>query len=304
MRLAYSSGFVEGYSNTAHSAWLPPPPSPSPQPQQAPRAPQAVQAQLALEVPTTQLFEVNVSTQSGDIVVLVGSTDALGNWNPHKGVQMETSEAAYPIWHTWIRGCLPMCEFKFVICRGSGEVEWEQNDNRKLKPLTNRVGAIFGDAREITRTCEADAALFARRQEGLLLAAQLRAPAPASTHAPYAASSGSAQPPLSPYVPRAVPPVPTPHPVSLNAVPPPLALGSPFTPFVAYVAGNSVASSPCVSRADSRPSLSRQSSSASCSGLRRSVSAQSHNSLSGARVSFSRDLNDLTKNVIQGGRFS
>jgi len=293
MRLAYSSGFVEG--NVSHKPYEPPPAQP------ARSLPPPVQAQVATDQPATQLFEVHADTKCGDVVVLVGSTDRLGNWDPHKGVQMETSEDAYPIWQTWITGCLPPCEFKFVILCGTGGVEWEQNANRSLKPLTNRFHAILGDERSVSRTCDSDAALFARRQEKLLLAAHMPAqslqhdPAPTQLRAP--SIIGSAVLPLSHDPPRVMPPVPMPHPVSPRSTPPPLALGSPFTPFVAYVAGNSVASSPCISREGSRLNLSRQLSVASCNGMHRSISGQSHSSIGGSRVSFSKELNDLPKHA-------
>ena len=292
MRSSYSSGVVEGYQ---HYAYLPPkrqPQAPLPPQQQPQQQPQPQQ----YPSPMTQLFEVNATTECGDVVVLVGGTQALGNWDVQKGICLDTDKDAYPIWHARIRGCLPACEYKFAIKRCNGEVVWEQTDNRTLRPLTNRVAAIFNEPREIARTCASDAALFARRQEGLVLTAHL----PTATMSAARAASYAQPPAHYEYDARLLPPKPTPQPLRLLSTPPPMALGSPFTPFVAHVGGTTAESSPCVSRvdslADSRQSLSRVSSSASCSRLHRSVSAQSQGSLKaggGSRVSFSKDLFSL-----------
>ena len=81
-------------------------------------------------------FEVRVETVYGDTVVVVGSTPQLGSWNPERGVRMYTDELSYPVWRAnqWLEceGNTPL-EYKCVIMRASGSVEWEVfTGNRRL----------------------------------------------------------------------------------------------------------------------------------------------------------------------------
>jgi len=275
MRTAHSSGHVEGYCYVNYS-WQPPP---------QPKPVLPLQQQTA---PTTQLFEVHATTKPGDSVVLVGSVDALGCWDVAKGFLMETDEDSYPIWNAWLRDTLPACEYKFVIVQSSGEVIWEQNSNRKLREHTNRVAAIFGESREISRTKSNDLALFARRQKKMELLDSATIAAPPPKHDPT---------PQQLYNQNKLPHAPIPAVASPLGAPPSMSLGSPLTPFVPYVPGNSVESSPCVSRNASRP-LSRMSSHGSFNSMRQKiVHAQPEIRRSGSRVSFSQNLVDLPQSV-------
>ena len=140
-RGAQSSGFLEAEAAVSWNA--PPPPEPS-----------------------YVLFEVHAaSTEMGDTLVLVGSTDRLGNWEVKHGVRLCTSPARYPVWYAWLPGCLPGCEFKFVIARRGGEHnEWEPGGNRRLPPQATRVAATFGIAQAIISTAESDSELFRLRE--------------------------------------------------------------------------------------------------------------------------------------------
>ena len=215
------------------------------------------------------------------------------NWDAHRGMRMATSDDVYPLWHAWIPGCLPGCEYKFAILKRSGEVEWEQSNNRRLAPLTNRVAAIFGVAREVTRTRASDAALFATRHA----AEPPQRPPPVRVQLPHAsvqvppvtrpsnaaaaaAVAAAAVATAAKAATNSAPEWPKPHPAPPRSVPPPLALDASFVPFVPVIGGASADSTPCNSRPVSRT--------ASHSSLRRNGS-----SLSGSRVSFSKNLVDL-----------
>ncbi|KAL1519753.1 hypothetical protein AB1Y20_023261 [Prymnesium parvum] len=82
-------------------------------------------------VPTS--FEVRAETRYGDEVRVVGSPPSLGSWNPLHGVRLVTNASLYPVWR-----CDPLLlnesevEFKFVIVRADGSIEWEERANRHL----------------------------------------------------------------------------------------------------------------------------------------------------------------------------
>ena len=260
-----STGCVEGVTPQHYSRIAKPAAQPTPAPPQP--------------IPAAQLFEVNAETECGDTVVIVGSVAALGDWDPAVGRRMETDGNSYPLWHAWLKGCLPACEYKFVILRASGEAVWEQNENRRLRPCTNRIAAIFGDPREVARTHASDTELFARRAQVLTLP-------PFAGAQPSAAFHGTVQSQGAPVAPR-------PGAVSPYAQPPQLAIGASLQPFVPYN-GASVESSPCCSRLTSHnASYSSLQRSQSHSSLARSTSAHSHRSLqrNGSRISFAENLN-------------
>ena len=68
-------------------------------------------------------------TAWGDELVLVGALPELGGWNPAQGRAL--SGATWPTWTTAIE--LPIgvrFEYKLVILRADGSVQWESGDNR------------------------------------------------------------------------------------------------------------------------------------------------------------------------------
>ena len=126
-----------------------PNPQPYPQPNQA--APQELvmrpkplgsggggaPAPTAATTRTVNLvFAATVETQWGDTAVVVGSVPELGNWKPEAGLRMSTDEKTYPAWHVTVASASARqhdIEFKVVILRADGAVEWEpRNDNRRL----------------------------------------------------------------------------------------------------------------------------------------------------------------------------
>ena len=103
---------------------------------QAPATPAAGRGRLVC-------FKAEVETQWGDSVVIVGSTNQLGNWTPRKGIALSTDETTYPVWH--LRNGIDMgeqcdVEYKLVILRAArdGQPAHEQWEEIGESPLENR----------------------------------------------------------------------------------------------------------------------------------------------------------------------
>ena len=80
-------------------------------------------------------ISASVVTTFGDTAVVVGSVAQLGGWDPSRGLRLSTDADSYPTWtgHVAI-DCGGECEFKLVILRADGGVEWEPLEhNRKVK---------------------------------------------------------------------------------------------------------------------------------------------------------------------------
>lgn len=94
-------------------------------------------------------FSMRVETHFGDTAVLVGSTPQLGAWQPERGVRMSTDENTYPMWHVLL---LLDCEddptsleYKVVILRARGQVDWEElPNNRHLSLFAGREARVRG----------------------------------------------------------------------------------------------------------------------------------------------------------------
>ena len=75
-------------------------------------------------------------TRLGFHVRAVGSTPALGAWDPRKGIALTTSPDDFPVWKsaaplTVDKGSI--CEYKYIICDDTGAtVQWEDGANRTL----------------------------------------------------------------------------------------------------------------------------------------------------------------------------
>mmetsp|Transcript_34919 Transcript_34919/g.96425 ORF Transcript_34919/g.96425 Transcript_34919/m.96425 type:complete len:745 (-) Transcript_34919:97-2331(-) len=73
----------------------------------------------------------------GEHFVVVGSHDALGSWDPDKGLRLDTDEKTYPSWTASVSLPLQKCvqiEYKYVRSRtycGDGFL-WEHGENRVL----------------------------------------------------------------------------------------------------------------------------------------------------------------------------
>ncbi len=82
----------------------------------------------------------------GDRVFVVGNDPALGAWDPHRGVELKTSDDLFPAWAGHLR--LPAgadVEYKFVTIKADGSVEWEEGPNRGLHvPDSGRATVMAG----------------------------------------------------------------------------------------------------------------------------------------------------------------
>jgi hypothetical protein len=79
------------------------------------------------------------STTFGERVVIVGGHPALGDWDPSRGIPLNTNESLFPTWAG--RTVLPRgerIEWKAVIVGPSGP-RWEEGDNRVME--TSPLGA-------------------------------------------------------------------------------------------------------------------------------------------------------------------
>eukprot|EP00435_Cladocopium_sp_Y103_P024728 s1390_g6.t1 len=91
----------------------------------------------SLKMPRQVSFSVKCAdTRVGLHVRVVGSVAALGEWDPHKGLVLNTSASDFPNW----KQTEPMpleegkvVEYKYVICDNNGSgVRWEERANRAL----------------------------------------------------------------------------------------------------------------------------------------------------------------------------
>ena len=128
-RSADGYGINGGGHGATHVRWA----FETPGAQSQPEARQAMAFATAVSV----TFEVTVQTHWGDTALIVGNTSELGGWNVSAGLALSTDEHRYPNW----RSTLPLCggtdiEFKVVLCRADGTVEWEPiRSNRHLRLL-------------------------------------------------------------------------------------------------------------------------------------------------------------------------
>lgn len=94
----------------------------------------AVDPLIRTEVDIT--FNVNAETVFGDTLFVVGSVGPLGAWKPHGGLELKTDPAIYPRWCGGVRlqadSAATAIEYKFVIRRASGHVDWEVCYNRHV----------------------------------------------------------------------------------------------------------------------------------------------------------------------------
>ncbi len=77
-------------------------------------------------------FKIRVQTNFGDRVVVTGSVQELGFWEPRNGVELMTTKESYPIWtavHHVPSG--QSVEYKYVVLKADETLLWESSiDNR------------------------------------------------------------------------------------------------------------------------------------------------------------------------------
>mmetsp|Transcript_12967 Transcript_12967/g.29405 ORF Transcript_12967/g.29405 Transcript_12967/m.29405 type:complete len:493 (-) Transcript_12967:43-1521(-) len=98
-------------------------------------------------------FAVEVETQPGDEVRVVGTEPVLGAWNPQFGQVLKTNAHTYPTWSGQV--ILPasafeggeFAEYKFIVVNKDGGVHWEGIPNRRIPgcPIVQRRGRRFGE---------------------------------------------------------------------------------------------------------------------------------------------------------------
>jgi len=101
---------------------------------------QASESGTHISIMAAKLNVQVAATASAEHVVLCGSHEAIGNWIPERGVELEWRHNA---WVTKEPISLPRShvEFKFVRLSERGHVEWESGDNRVLElPKTSVKG--------------------------------------------------------------------------------------------------------------------------------------------------------------------
>lgn len=93
------------------------------------------------------------ATSWGDRVVVVGSDAALGNWNPLAALGATTDKDLFPSWAAPAR--LPAgarVEYKYVIVRANGDIEWEPGANRVLEvPQSGRGEVTTGEVGDTSK---------------------------------------------------------------------------------------------------------------------------------------------------------
>ncbi|CEL11050.1 hypothetical protein ASPCAL14157 [Aspergillus calidoustus] len=80
-------------------------------------------------------FEVTAGTAWGEDIRVLGSTEALGNWNPARGLPLHADRytAEQPLWYGTIRLTAGhKFEYKYIRLK-DGQVSWERGANRQVE---------------------------------------------------------------------------------------------------------------------------------------------------------------------------
>jgi len=84
------------------------------------------------------------ATKHGDTIVIVGSSDALGSWEPSRGVEMRTTPEMWPLWSADVPGEAAGSEFKLVVRRADGSIAWEPFLGNRVLEQSPKEAAVFG----------------------------------------------------------------------------------------------------------------------------------------------------------------
>ena len=80
-------------------------------------------------------FRVSMQTSFSERVIIVGSPKHLGQWDPRKGLELNTSPLDYPQWFNTHPLRFPkgsVLDFKFLVMHGEEIVRWESlSGNRR-----------------------------------------------------------------------------------------------------------------------------------------------------------------------------
>mmetsp|Transcript_63953 Transcript_63953/g.150461 ORF Transcript_63953/g.150461 Transcript_63953/m.150461 type:complete len:519 (+) Transcript_63953:264-1820(+) len=88
----------------------------------------------------------NDQTQPGDTVLAIGSPPSMGGWKPDGALKFKTDAKSFPIWTA--EAALDLgkeVEFKFVMQRASGNLQWENGDNKKITVANSGAMTVEGE---------------------------------------------------------------------------------------------------------------------------------------------------------------
>lgn len=98
-------------------------------------------------------------TCPGDLLMVVGGHERIGSWDPQKAMILSTDPISFPLWRTGeIEFDEPLTiEYKFIIRRGNGHVEWEgfgANRTADLRANTiSQIQNVWGSLATSSITC-------------------------------------------------------------------------------------------------------------------------------------------------------
>lgn len=111
----------------------------------------------------------------GDTLLLVGSSEELGEWRPERGVRLTTSPSTFPLFEVSVPLSEGLVEWKLVIRHQDGYVEWEEGEEREVMVFSHaEPGSIclrvrFGDMEASSFSDDAAAAPVLQLQECLIM---------------------------------------------------------------------------------------------------------------------------------------
>jgi len=91
------------------------------------------------------LFEVHCSsTAPGERIGVCGSSEELGSWDPHKCLELVTSDQLFPMWvGTDAVEVNPSTKYKFVILSPGKCPRWEDGKDRVVPPDVSSQGRVW-----------------------------------------------------------------------------------------------------------------------------------------------------------------
>jgi len=60
-------------------------------------------------------FQIQYNTSFGEFLVVVGSIESFGSWNPKNAVKMNWNPGNVWTWHTFLKDDQPEFEYKYVM---------------------------------------------------------------------------------------------------------------------------------------------------------------------------------------------
>lgn len=137
-------------------------------------------------------------TRVGDEVAIIGAPEALGRWEGRKCVRLRTTVKTFPLWEGDVPIVPPGSEFKLVICRPNGSLQWEPFDGNRSWPVeASERGVVlhlrYGDRSARVEVCATPPPLFLspvanEAFKPLVLAARAVAPAPKTPFETFASA--------------------------------------------------------------------------------------------------------------------